>query len=117
MKKLFILFALLIATSSFAQIATKSLGLDTLTGLPQRINVWQLTIDAKSNVIVVVYNIQTLSPNGSVVVYTGDNKSYSRTGARFDALKASSLGQGIIGIITNDISVINTVKDLYKLDQ
>lgn len=120
MKKLFLLFALISFTAS-AQIATKSLGLDTLTGLPLRLSVWQLTIDAKSNIVVVVYNIETLSPSGSVVVYTGENKTYTRTNKdgdmRFNALKASAPGQGILQIITNDISVVGSMRELYKLNQ
>lgn len=125
MKKILFLFAL-INLSASAQITVKSIGIDSATGLSQQLNVWQLTIDAKSKKIAVVYNIQVLAPNGAVVS-TGDNLVYFRYNKpahdtipadnRFDLLKASPLGQGIIANIVNDLVPVSTINDLKKLEQ
>ena len=58
-------------------ISTKSLGTNPTTGLEDRIVVWQLTIDAQAEKVVVVYKIETISPT-SVVVATSDNMVYER---------------------------------------
>jgi len=124
MKKIILLFGLIVAFNAQSQIVVKSLGTDSVTGLQQQINVWQLSIDAVANVVVVVYNIQTLSPNGKVVA-TGNNTSFTRYNntsctppdMRFNALKEGALGQGIIAKITQDLLPVTSVSDLSKLNQ
>lgn len=109
-----------------AAIATKDIGINPENGLNQRINVWQITIDSKAEVVIVVYNIETLSPNG-VVVTTSENKTYTRSNnpetdtteanMKYDSLRESTVGQMIKGMIDLNLSIIKSISDLGKLEQ
>lgn len=132
MKKLFLLLFLFASLATIAQpIAVKPIGVDSVTGLNQQLVVWQLTIDSKSEIVVVVYNIETLSPNGKVVS-TSENKTYTRynrkesmrqdstiipANLKFTELRNSPVGQMISGMIANDVKVLNSIADLKLLDQ
>lgn len=48
-------------------IAKKSLGIDQQSGLEQQIVINQLTIDSESEIVVIVYRIELLSPKGTVI--------------------------------------------------
>ncbi len=108
-------------------IATKKFTNNKLQ-LDQQIVVWQLTIDAKSEIIVIVYQIETLSPTG-IIVATSDNQTYTRYNKqplldadgitiitqgnmKFDALRSSALGQGIAGLIGSDLNLIKSLDTL-----
>ena len=108
-----ILFCLGWTVSCKAQIATKSIGTDSVTGLQQNVNVWSLSINARTSEVFVTYNIETLAPNG-IAVYQGPDMIYRRfnkpasggnaADMRYDALSASSVGRMIAGMIANDLS-------------
>lgn len=131
MKKIIVFLTLITTIVSAQPIAVKSLGTDSLTGLAQRISIWQLTIDSKAEKVVVVYDIETLSPNGKVVA-TSPVKTYERTNKpavmnadtvttpanlKFNELRASQVGQMISGMIAADLVPVITVNDLGKLEQ
>ena len=48
-------------------ITTKSLGINQELGLEQELKVWQVNIDARSEVINVVYEIVTYSPTNTII--------------------------------------------------
>lgn len=48
-------------------ISIKSLGIDQESGLEQQISVTQLTIDAEAEMVVIIYRIELLSPNRTIV--------------------------------------------------
>ena len=118
MKKLFLIPFIAFAFNASAQIATKSIGIDSVTGLQQNVVVWQLTIDSKAEKITAVYQIQTVAPNGTVV-HTSDNETYTRYNQperldvkgnvvapkkfMYDVLKTSAVGQMIAGMIQADL--------------
>ncbi len=58
-------------------IAKKSLGIDQESGLEQQIVITQLTIDSTSEIVVIVYRLELLSPKGTVV-RRSDPKTYTR---------------------------------------
>lgn len=109
-------------------IATKKFTNSDLQ-LDQQIVVWQLTIDAFSEIVVVVYRIETLSPTG-VVVSISDNQTYTRynkaaqidiagnetssSNMKFDTLRNSALGQGISGLITQDLNLIESLNTIVS---
>lgn len=133
MKKLFLLFALLASTLIFAQapIASKDLGVDSITGLHQKIAIWNLNIDSRKSIVTINYTIQTIAPNGKVVMDGSENNYYrynQQAGTRqngdtiyanlkFDQLRSSSVGQMLQGMIVNDLNIIHSVFDLSKLQQ
>lgn len=132
MKKLILSLFVLVSMAITAQpIAVKSLGTDTASGLNQQLVVWQLTIDSKAEKVVVVYNIETLSPNGKVVS-VGENKTFERYNKpkvinadstitpgsyKFTELRNSTVGKMIKGMIEADVKEVNSVSDLKLLDQ
>jgi hypothetical protein len=101
-------------------IAVKSLGINKTTGLEEQLHVWQLTIDAKSEVVVVVFDIVTLAPNGEIVKVSETN-SYRRynylgepatedkkeipANMKFDEYRNSQIGQAISGMIQKTIEL------------
>jgi len=99
---------------NYTPIATKSLGVDSLTQLDKELRVVSLNIDSKMNQIRVYYEIVLL--NDSVYVTTLSGGSYIRDNntsfKNFDALRVSSVGQGITYLITQDIGKINSVQTL-----
>ena len=108
-----IIILCLIAEVGFSQIATKSIGTDSVTGLHQNVNVWSLSINARTSEVFVTYNIETLAPNGIAVyqspdmIYRRFNKPASGGNAadmRYDALSASTVGRMIAGMIASDLS-------------
>jgi len=131
MKKLFLLFAITLFFSAKSQIVVKPFGIDSVTGLNQQVDVWKLIIDARSKTICVVYNIEAIAPSGSLIPL-GSNQNYTRfnqpavmnsdtitipANMAFDNLKASQVGQMIIGMILKDFAPINSIADLPKLQQ
>lgn len=87
-------------------IAQKSIGVNQTTGLEQIVKIHQINIDAKAEKIVVVYDVDTISPTG-VVVATESNKTFERfngeVNKKFDALRNSPIGQGITALLTSDL--------------
>ncbi len=108
MKKLFLLLAILTTSFAFGQspIVTKNIGQDSITGLNQRIEVFQITINSDASLVIVEYRIVTLSPNGTTVVIS-PSKTFTRFNEpgkmNFDILRASLVGQTIIGMINADL--------------
>lgn len=99
---------------NYTPIATHDFGVDSVTGLDKQLQVWQLTIDVKSNKIIVVYDIVLVSNNVVVSVlrtdsYVRDNTTLT---TNFNALRTSSLGQGIAYLINQDIGKINSFETL-----
>lgn len=100
-------------------LATKSIGTDPLTGLEQRVSIYQFTADSNAEVISVAYVVEMLSPTG-VIVATSDVKSFIRSNKeeekdgdgnvvvpalmQFDALRNSEIGQGIVAMLVNDLN-------------
>ena len=119
-------------------ITSKSLGIDAESGLEQKLNIWQVTIDAKAELIVVVYTIQTISPTG-VVIAESENKTYTRYNQpaipevkneagevatpevpaklAYDGYKNSPIGQGIIALINSTIAKVTNNQELGNLAQ
>lgn len=125
MKKIILLLAIgLMCFSAHSQIAVKLIGTDSASGLPQRVYVSSLLIDADFKIVTVTYRLQLLSPNG-VVVSNSENFTYTRfndsscnpADNEFNNLAGGALGQGITAAIVQTISVLNTINDLYKLQQ
>ena len=112
MKKLTALFLLIVSVAVAQPIATKSLGTDSASGLQKEVRAWQLTIDTKSEIVVVVYDIVLLSPKGKIVSILETN-TYRRTNVpardsipadmRFNTLRNSSLGKSIEDMIKKTI--------------
>lgn len=127
MKKLLLSLSLsfLLSGCVFATtpIATKSLGVDSITGLDKQVQVWQLTIDAKAEKIVVVYDVVLLY-NGKVVsvlstdMYTRENRPAHTDMAgntidadnRFSQYRSSQLGQAIEAMIQQTINAYPNVQ-------
>ena len=109
-------------------LGTKQLGEDLETGLQKELRIWQITIDGKSEVILVVYDIVLISPKGGVVkvINTNSFRRFNRPAIiedgvevkpennKFDALKLSPLGQGILGMLQVDI---NNIQGFDTLEQ
>lgn len=99
---------------NYTPIATKSLGVDSLTQLDKEIWVHTLNIDSKMHQIRVYYDVVLLSNNVFVTAvnsgsYIRDNNTPSQN---FNALKSNSLGQGITYLITQDIGKIQSGKTI-----
>lgn len=111
MKKIIYLIATLtmswVASNAQSAISTKNLGVDSVTGLQQRIEVWQIAIDSKAEVVTIVYQIKTLAPNGSVVATT-ENRTFTRYNEpgkmNFNILRDSNVGNAIISMINADLA-------------
>lgn len=99
-------------------IAIKDLGDSNEWGLPAKIKIWGLNIDSKKETVTVFYEIVTTTPSG--VEDSRVSGSYTRFNSRvgdqvtpttkvtrdnlkFDILKASQIGQGIIALLQNDL--------------
>lgn len=100
-------------------LGTKDLGQDPETTLNRQLQVWQITIDGKSETILVVYDIVLLSPNDKVVkiLSTENYRRFNRpeytngettipANNKFDALKLSPVGQMILGMLQVDLNNI-----------
>jgi hypothetical protein len=61
-------------------IAVKDFGIDPISTLTQQVWVWQLTIDAKSEVVIVVYDEVLVASNGNLVkvVKTDSYKRFNK---------------------------------------
>ncbi len=122
MKKIIYLIGILLLftlANSAQNITSKNIGTDSVSGLSQKIVIWELGIDAKAHVVTIVYQIETLAPNGTIVSIS-DNKTYTRFNgliANYDILQASQVGQEIIGMLNEDLVPVNSTKDLHLLDQ
>lgn len=120
MKKI-ILFSLLnlVVFYGYAQAPTKNLLQDSLTELDQRIVISQVTINFDQPIVIIEYRVERLS-NG-YVVSTPYHGTYSRENKegdmKFNILRQSVPGQQIIGLLQHDINIVNTIKDLDKLQQ
>lgn len=107
-----------------------NLGLDEETSLNKKAIIWQIVIDGKSRIITVVYDIVLLSPRETVVktvltdVYTRFNSSevldkdgnvIKAVNMKWDALRNSPIGQGILQLIATDVSNYNnSMNDLKQ---
>ncbi len=109
-------------------LGTKNLGKDVVTDLDRQLQIWQITIDGKSEVILVVYDIVLLAPNGSIAkVESTDNfRRFNRDAViqdeievkpanlKFDALKLSPVGQAILGMLQLDLNLIQSFETLAE---
>lgn len=107
-------------------IATKKIQNDPKTNLEQYINVWQLTIDAKAEIISVVYEVVVVAPNKEVAsvkeisnytrcnipelveIKDEDGKVISpkvEASLKFNELRDSQLGQTIAAMIQQTINL------------
>lgn len=95
------------------------LGIDDNTGLNKQLQVWQINIDGKSEVVTVVYDIVLLSPTNKVIQTLStdnfkrfdrlaqldeDNNVLMEASLKWTYLKESPLGKGILGMIALDLS-------------
>lgn len=92
-------------------IAEKDFGIDAETGLQKKLQVWSIFCDADKEIIVIQFKIILLSPTG-ITVSILRNGSYTRTGSKFNQLRESQLGQGIEGLISSDLEMIDSFKTL-----
>jgi len=94
-------------------IASKSFGIDVESGLEKQLLVWGQFSDAKNEKITIYFDIVLVSPTGTVfsIIKSGN---YTRSGTKFQTLRASQLGQGITALITTDLDMI---QDFETLDQ
>lgn len=94
-------------------IASRALGTDEKSELNKRLDVAHIHIDAKGERIVVTYDIVLVSPTG-LAVSVLETKTYTRhnrqatadkpANLKFNALRDSLIGQGIIELVSSDIS-------------
>lgn len=113
-------------------IATKPLGLDEVEQLQKRLDVWDINISSRKEIITVEYDIVLLSPVGNVVK-TLQNTCYIRFNSRindidrkqmkkvtkdnlkFDELRTSQVGQMIAGMISLDIAEYTGPESLEQI--
>lgn len=110
----------------YTPIASKSFGTDQETGLEKRILAHSFHCDAKANRITVICDVVLMSPTGKIVsivmpvTYRRENIAETPTinaSLKFDQLRNSQIGQGIIQLIQGDINAItsfNTIADDLK---
>jgi hypothetical protein len=88
-------------------ITTKSLGINQELGLEQELKVWQVNIDARSEVINVVYEIVTYSPTNTIIKneYPLQYIRFNDTNGQmmFDHYRDSVIGQSIISAINQTL--------------
>lgn len=98
---------------------TINLGIDEATALKKELQVWQINIDGKTEIVTVVYDIVLLSPTNKTVqiletnqftrfdrqaiLEEGTNNVLKEENLRWTYLKNSPLGQGILGMIGADL--------------
>lgn len=116
MKKIILLFAIIFSFTAKAQLATKTLDVDTISGLSQQVNIWQFTADAKARKITVVYDVNLIYPSGIAKIQI-PNGVYIIQGAAYDAYDASQLGVSIKGLFAGDLTPMTKVSDLPKLQK
>lgn len=84
-------------------ITTKALGINQELGLEQELKVWQINIDAKSEVIKVIYEIVTYSPTNTLIKseYPLQYIRFNDTNGQmmFDYYRNSLIGQEITSAI------------------
>ena len=84
-------------------ITTKALGVNQELGLEQELRVWRVNIDAKEEVISVIYEIVTYSPTNTIIKseYPLQYIRFNDTNGQmmFDNYRNSMIGQGIISAI------------------
>lgn len=109
-------------------LAKKSFGIDDETGLEKEIHIWHISINGKEDTINIGYDIVLLSPKGKVVsvVSTNNYNRYNRpaiiedgievkpANMKFDALKNSPVGQGILQMLSADIANIKSFDTLVQ---
>lgn len=110
-------------------LGKKSLGVDPKTTLEKELHIWQITIDGKSEVILVVYDIVLLAPTGAVIktletnnfvrfnkkaVLDSNGVEISPANMKFDALKLSPIGQGILALLQVDLAAIQGIDTLFE---
>jgi hypothetical protein len=91
------------------EITIKDLGIDSVTGLNQKLKVWEVNINSKTEIIRVGYEIITYSPTG-VEVKSSGMKFYTRFNSKkeegrqaFKEFAEGQIGQGITYAITNTL--------------
>ena len=83
-------------------LAIKNIGVQE-NGLELILKIWSFFVDAKNEKITVVYNMETISPNGTVVYC--QEKTFERTGTAFNNLKESDIGIEICGMLQADLDL------------
>lgn len=95
------------------------LGIDKETGLQKKVLIWKIDIDGKTEIITVKYDISLISPTGIVVKIIATNiyRRFNRPAVmsedgetiitpanmKWDQLKDSAIGQGILSMIDLDV--------------
>ncbi len=134
MKKI-IFIALSFPIFAFSQSAlqTKTFAKDSLTDLKPRINVWQITIDARSEKVAYVYDIEYTVPKNGIVVSKSESKAYVRCNAPaktdlngtviepaktdFTKFMNKSAIDSIKAVILKDINKMKKIDDTNLLEQ
>lgn len=98
------------------EVITKKLGTDQDTGLEKELNITGVFIDIENEVIDVRCSVNLIYPTGKKQSVRALN--YRRFNAdgnmKFNNLKDSTIGQGIISIIQNDV---NSIKSSETIEQ
>lgn len=93
----------------YTPIATKNFGSSSeFPELNVVLHAWQQTDDVKAKTITVVYDIDLVSPSTGGIVKTLRTESYTRFGAKFDALRGSEIGTEISAMIQADVNKVQS---------
>jgi len=108
-------------------LVKKVIGQDVKTGLNIECQIWQIVIDSKAEMINVVYDLVLLAPNGEIAtvlktdhfvrlnqpaILDKDGNTIKLANLRFNDLRVSPIGQAIIGMLTTDINLVQTVTSI-----
>jgi hypothetical protein len=89
-------------------ITSKSLGIDQETGLEKKIIIHTLEINSQTEVITVKYQVALVSPTGKIMAVL-ENGQYTRFNSpikqKYNALRDSAIGQGIIQMLGLDLDL------------
>lgn len=97
----------------------KNLGVDIDSGLQKKLLIWDIQINGKTEVITCKYDISLISPTGMIVktISTNNYKRFNKlaeldedgitvispANLKWDSLKNSIIGQGILSMIAQDV--------------
>lgn len=92
------------------EVVVKSFGIDTETGLEKKLTFSSLRIDILNEVIEIYLDVNLIYPSGkkqriNTIVYRRFNADGNM---KFNELKDSAIGQGIIAVIQNDFNMIQS---------
>lgn len=97
-------------------VVVKKFGLDQATGLEKEVSFSSLRIDVLNEVIEVYLDVNLVYPSGkkqriNTIVYRRFNADGNM---KFNALKESAIGQGIISIVQNDFNAITSFETIEQ---